>query len=66
MMTDHHGTAHEVSFDKPHHDGMTGAGEMGAACLCGWRDWEPFTPRGERFAVLQLQYRAADHLPRTA
>lgn len=63
MITDAHGTDHEVKFEKTHHDGMTGAGEMSAVCVCGWRDHYPFTPRGEGFAVLKLQYRAVNHLP---
>jgi hypothetical protein len=37
---------------------------MSAVCLCGWSDWESFTPQGERLTVLRLQYRATDHLPR--
>jgi hypothetical protein len=63
VITDSRGTAHEVKFEKTHHDGMTGAGEMGAVCICGWREYYPFTPLGERFAVLKLQCQAVGHLP---
>lgn len=62
VITDIRGTRHEVAIDESFHDWRTGAGEMQAVCACGWRDQFPFTPRGEAFARLKLQYRAADHI----
>jgi hypothetical protein len=65
-ITDHRGTRHLVSIDRERHDFWTAAGELKARCTCGWVDYQPYTPDGESYARLRLQYRAADHLPRPA
>lgn len=63
MMCDRNGVSHEVRVTPEFHDYWTAAGELRADCVCGWWDHYPYTPDGQGFAELKLQYRAADHVP---
>jgi hypothetical protein len=60
---DHKGQRHLVSIERECHDFWTAAGELKAACVCGWWDHQSYSARGEDYARLRLQYRAADHVP---
>jgi hypothetical protein len=64
--TDVKGTVHLVSVDRAHHDYWTAAGELKAACSCGWWDHHSYSAGGEEFARMKLQFRATDHVPELA
>lgn len=62
-VVDHRGRRHLVRIERERHDFWTAAGELKAACVCGWWDHQSYSARGEDYARLRLQYRAADHVP---
>jgi hypothetical protein len=63
MFTDPNGKEHEVAITTARHDYWTAAGELRADCACGWWDHHPYSPGGQGYATLKLQFRAVDHVP---
>jgi hypothetical protein len=62
-IADARGVRHLVDITTARHDYWTAAGELLAACVCGWWDHHGYRPGGQDYARLKLQLRALGHAP---